>query len=402
MTFLGAVVHYPQRMWLRRALFQIHLWVGLMLLFYLILISVTGAVLVFREDLEAIALQSSELGQAAEPATGTGASDVRTADVDSLLERIRTAYPGARITSLLAPARATPRTTPWMIATIQTLEPEIGVSRVAIHPETGAILGALSRRLPGRWSWLGTLRNLHATLLGGVTGRQINGALAGGLLLMCCSGILLWWPGIGTWTQALRFDASLSWRRINFDLHRATGFWTLAITSFWAVSGIFFGFSKEVTNLVERVSPITTARPPVVRFAPGQAVGDPPTIQSMLQDALRSEPGARWREIVLPSSRRSPLAIVLQRAGTQGVDFTDTLYFDPAIGRYLQTWRYGVNATLGDWFLWSQRPLHFGSFAGFPAKLVWALLSLAIPLLALTGALMYWNRFLGKRWARLR
>ena len=36
----------PQRVWLRRAMFQVHLWTGLALGLYIVLLSVTGSVLV--------------------------------------------------------------------------------------------------------------------------------------------------------------------------------------------------------------------------------------------------------------------------------------------------------------------------------------------------------------------
>ena len=38
----------PRTVWLRKALFQIHLWSGLGVGLYLVVISVTGSVLVFR------------------------------------------------------------------------------------------------------------------------------------------------------------------------------------------------------------------------------------------------------------------------------------------------------------------------------------------------------------------
>ena len=44
-------VHQPQRVWLRRALFQVHLWTGICLGLYVLMISLTGSVLVYRNEL---------------------------------------------------------------------------------------------------------------------------------------------------------------------------------------------------------------------------------------------------------------------------------------------------------------------------------------------------------------
>ena len=41
----------PQKLWLRRALFQVHLWSGIALGLYVLMMSVTGSVLVYRNEL---------------------------------------------------------------------------------------------------------------------------------------------------------------------------------------------------------------------------------------------------------------------------------------------------------------------------------------------------------------
>ena len=44
-------VRQPQKTWLRRALFQAHLWSGIVLGLYVLMISVTGSVLVYSNEL---------------------------------------------------------------------------------------------------------------------------------------------------------------------------------------------------------------------------------------------------------------------------------------------------------------------------------------------------------------
>ncbi len=43
-------VHLPQRLWVRRAFFQIHLWIGIGTGLYVLLISVSGAMIVYRPN----------------------------------------------------------------------------------------------------------------------------------------------------------------------------------------------------------------------------------------------------------------------------------------------------------------------------------------------------------------
>ena len=76
--------------------------------------------------------------------------------------------------------------------------------------------------------------------------------------------------------------------------------------------------------------------------------------------------------------------------------------FNPYTGGYISTWQYGVNQSAGDWLIWLQVPLHFGTTWGPVVKIVWAAAGLSFPLLAVTGLLMYWNRYLRRKWKHLR
>ena len=49
---------------------------------------------------------------------------------------------------------------------------------------------------------------------------------------------------------------------------------------------------------------------------------------------------------------------------------------------------------LGDTILYWIAYVHFGRFAGWPTKLLWALLGLAPSIMFVTGALMWWKRVL--------
>jgi uncharacterized iron-regulated membrane protein len=142
------------------------------------------------------------------------------------------------------------------------------------------------------------------------------------------------------------------------------------------------------------------ARPPVITIDPNT---EPARLDfhSILAKTFSIDPGAKWKGIVFPSSRRSPLEMLMSRSPGIGRDYEDTLYFNPYNGQYISTWQYGLNKSLGDWFIWLQIPLHFGTHWGMAVKCLWAALGLALPALAVTGLLMYWNRSLSKSWQRL-
>ena len=74
----------PQRVWLRRAIFQIHLWTGLALGLYVVVLSITGSALVYRAELDRfLATPRATLDERATPMT-----------VDQFAQRAARAYPG--------------------------------------------------------------------------------------------------------------------------------------------------------------------------------------------------------------------------------------------------------------------------------------------------------------------
>ena len=52
MTVWHQWIRHPERVWARRALFQIHLWVGAGVGLYIVLMSITGSLIVYRNELE--------------------------------------------------------------------------------------------------------------------------------------------------------------------------------------------------------------------------------------------------------------------------------------------------------------------------------------------------------------
>jgi len=381
LTFLHHYFHRPQQVLIRRLNFQIHLWIGIVLTLYMILIGLTGSILVFRPELERIfGLKPWQNIRAKEP----------VADLATVVENLKAAYPRLRIVSVDAPSEAD--------ATFVAVLEGRGRIKVASSATEGRILG----ELPRRRNWLNVVQELHESLLihPGSQGRMWNGIGAALLLLLNATGLVIWWPGIRNWRRALKVDFERGWRRINFDLHVSVGFWTILIASFWAVSGIYFGWPRQVFQFVNSLSPVISARPPAVSVTPESTLADP-DLRSLIARARTLDPGTTPAGIAFPYSRRAPLAILLRRRNSPGYEYVDTVYFNPYNGEYVSTWRYGVNQSLGDWIVWSQVPLHFGTYWGLGVKIVWATAGLAIPLLAVTGLLMYWNRVLRRKWKKL-
>jgi uncharacterized iron-regulated membrane protein len=372
----------PQQVALRRLNFQVHLWAGIIVTLYLIVIGVTGSVLVFRPEIARLCgLKPWQRTLASAP----------VADIATVVKNLKAAYPDGRIVSVDAPG-------PEEATFVGLVAVRRGRVKVACDPTGGRVLG----EFPQDRTWLDILLELHETLLihPGSRGRMWNGVGAAALLLLNVTGLVIWWPGIRNWKRALKVDFARNWRRINFDLHVAVGFWTILLTSVWAVSGIYFGWPRQVFLFIDSISRVISARPPAITVTP-QADARELDLRALVERAQALDPGTNVGGIAFPYGRRAPLAILMRRRDAPGYEYVDTVYFNPYTGDYISTWRYGVNQSLGDWIVWLQVPLHFGTYWGWSVKVVWAAAGLAIPLLAFTGLLMYWNRALRRKWKKL-
>jgi uncharacterized iron-regulated membrane protein len=377
MPFLQTLLHHPRKLLLRRALFQVHLWAGVLLSLYVVVIALTGSVLVFR----------TELTKAMLPKELSIYDASQAMSIEEVLQKFQLAYPGATLQNLQTPS-------PRMPAYLLTAREADGHGLTFIADPLTARLWAQPR------TWLDWIYDLHVyLLLGHAFGIQVNGLGAVILLLLTFSGIFLWWSGFRTWMRGLGVDFRRNWRRINFDLHSAIGFWTLLIVFWWGLSGVYFAWYRQVTSVVACVSPLRGMISPSSVPLHGVARVSMRQILATVQEA---SPGGHLFSLSDPMlSGESTYALVdLREPG----DFShrDILQISTVDGRLLSTWHYGQNHSAGDWFLWAMHPLHFGTLWGIAFKVLWAGLGVALAGLSITGLLMYWNRFLRHRLSRYR
>lgn len=227
----------PKRTFLRRALFQIHLWTGVAVGIYMVFISITGSAVVFRRD-----LNQSLLGNI--PAKEVAADAQRLSEAE-LRAAVLRQYPGYTITRVAASRR---RLAPSEV----TLSKDGEVLQERFNPFTGADMGSAHPRAVAVMEWF---TDLHDNLLAGETGRKVN-AVGGALLcVLCITGVIIWWRACGPWYKGFYFNPASSWKRMNFDLHSAFGFWGLLILFLWGLTGIYFGFPDAFIAAVDYFEP---------------------------------------------------------------------------------------------------------------------------------------------------
>lgn len=398
-TFWRRALRQPQQLWIRKALFQIHLWTGIIVGLYIVAIGISGSILVFKEELMP------------RPRISVPAVDLRDCSPEKLIsvvDRVRQAYPDKDAFLTACPQEANP----LYLTTIREKRkgpsgpgrPREPVHQLAVysHPVTGEVIGDANREE----SWVNWMEELHFDLLMGRSGRLWNGIGAATLLALVITGLVLWWPGIRTWKRALVLVFGRGWKRINWDLHNVTGFWTIAFTLIWALTGMYFTWPWLFTTPINKFSKVVTASYPGAEMRKlSQRPRTPEAPLDVLAVLKKSQEISRdgYLEGYFYGSGPKPIFTVYMARGRMG-DYsnTDFIYFDQHTGEHLLTWHRGKNQTLGDWLVWLVAPLHFGTSWGLGVKWLWFVLGLVLPLLAITGFLMYWNRYLSKKLRRLR
>jgi uncharacterized iron-regulated membrane protein len=220
---------------LRRALFQVHLWIGLCAGLYIVLISVTGSAVVFRTEI----FRAFTAGPTIVP---TGAHRLTPVELKAAVEH---AYPGFAITQTWPQRNPNEAVEIW-------LERKRDSRQRLFDPFTGRDLG---NSVPLGIHAISWLVDLHDNLLAGSRGRLANGI---GSLLVCTlwlTGVVIWWPGRRGWRRAVTVRRSVGWKRFTWDLHSAIGFWSGILIAIWALTGIYFAFPRPFAAVVDFFEP---------------------------------------------------------------------------------------------------------------------------------------------------
>jgi uncharacterized iron-regulated membrane protein len=232
-------VRQPQKIWFRRALFQVHLWSGIAIGIYILIISVTGSVVVYRNELYRAATP--------EPIISKG-SGPRLRD-DQLREAATRLYPGYRVVKLGRALDPDEAVDVW-------LRRGDRIKMRLFDPRGGSDLGD---SVPtGIWL-VSKLLDLHDNLLAGATGRKVNGVGALAVLALAITGLAIWWPGIKTWRRSLTLHRGVGWKRLTWDLHSMIGIWSIGFILVFALSGVYLGMPQPFQDLADRLEPLTAA-----------------------------------------------------------------------------------------------------------------------------------------------
>ena len=230
MNFWKQWVNRPQKTWLRKALFQVHLWSGIALGLYVVVICVSGSAAVFNSELYSLFFPKP-------PAVTIAGTRMTRAEIKTAAER---AYPSLAVT------RVALTNDPHFAATVSFGAGTYSPQRF-FDPYTGRDIG---NARPFGLKMVSFFSQVHMNLLMDYRGRVINGV--GGVLVtfLTLTGIVIWWPGVRRWRDSLSISPVTNLARFNWSLHSAIGFWSFGIVFMWAVTGAYLVFPKPFEAVI--------------------------------------------------------------------------------------------------------------------------------------------------------
>lgn len=215
-----------------------HFYAGLLCIPFMLLLSITGGIYLFKPQVEAA------LDAPYEHLVFTGAAASAQQQVQAALQ----AVPGAVLHAY--ELQANPQSAVRVL-----VKQDQGISRVYVHPQTLQILHIAREDS----KLMRVVHELHGNLLLGARGSYLVELAASWAIVMVITGLYLWWPKTGQGLAGvvyprMRKSSRVFWR----DLHGVIGFWISFFTLFLLISGL--PWTKSWGGMLKEIRQIQTVR----------------------------------------------------------------------------------------------------------------------------------------------
>lgn len=362
----------------RKALLTLHLWLGLVSAPFLLVLGLTGAIMAYEEPLgDWLNARLMLVTPKPERLTAT-----------DLVDRVLAKHDGARLLSLTVP----PDERHSYQITIRTPD-RPAPERLYVDPYSARVLGTNADER----HTLDTIHQLHLRLLAGDTGQAIVAAMGVALLFLSLSGLWLWWPG-----KIVRVRSDATTRRMTLDLHNAIGIWSFVFLLVFAVTGIIIHWNDAAQRAFSVLTASNAGTLPPTKTDACRTNPNVVAPDGLLAIAQSTVPGARPVSLRMPANDQPLVAVTMRYPEDRTPAGRTIVVMAMCTGRvlYRQDTR---TVALGYKIprVWN-RELHTGDLFGWPHRLLAALFSLALPFMALTGPLIWWQRRNAERRRELR
>lgn len=381
----------------------IHKWTGLFTAVFLIIAGVTGSLLAFEKELEALVNPEQYVVPARVDANGQPAPML---DPFELHAKAIAALPGYQISGFPF-LREPDRSVRFNLSRSDKALPD--ADQAFLDPYDGRLLGTRKYGATpfDRTTLIGFIYKLHYALaLPRPYGEWFFGIVALVWTVNCLVGIVSTFPRISPfwrrWLPAWLIKRHASTYRLHYDIHRASGLWLWAVLFLFAWSSVMLNLRQEVympvmsTFLEFRETP-EARKPdtskPLLDWRQAYAIA----VRTMDEVAAKEGFTVNFRSQLFYNRRLDTYIYYANTSRDVQNDRGQTgVFIDARTGALLHT-RIPTGQYSGDTVSRWLQSLHMAKVFGLPYRIFVAIIGLALAISAYTGLYVWWK----KRKARL-
>lgn len=389
----------------RALMLKLHRWLSLGGLVWILIITLTGAVLVFAPQItawsrpELFKATAGDKGPQAMVDTAIAHFEGQDAGVDTI------SFPADNRGVYVLQMNVTQRATAEQLATGAKIDRKPRSWMVYLDPGTGNINGARPEASGFiYWSKRGHYVLWQDKGFLGVDGDDFAGLVALTMLAITLLGFYIWYfPKTKHWFRNLRIRSKRGFFLFNLDLHRTLGLAVLLPLTVISFTGAGFSF-PDMKLAWERLTP---AKHDYIQHEPEETpVSEEPGEDEEPVPALTTDGVWQMLKERYPKDRLNSIEPPIETTGVWGAYLTRG--YDPrqrdntsgnvyiAIDRFSHEVIYEGTPEQGN--VWDQAyedwslPLHAGDFLGNASRWVWLLVGLSPTVLSISGVIVWWKR----------
>jgi uncharacterized iron-regulated membrane protein len=348
---------------LKKTIRKLHLWLGLASGLVVFIVSITGCLYVFEEEITNYTQYDFDYVKT---------QNSNRVPLAVVIDDFKKNHPENKL-QFIKQKESEPN------ATIILGDKKI---QVAYNPYKGNEVMSLN----SEDSFFALILEIHRTLLLGNIGENIIGVSTFVFLFMLLSGLVLWFPTNFKKLKSFFTISNKSSKRLNFDLHRIGGFYASFVLVFIASTGLFFSY-----DFVKKVTLATTNSKAYTKWGPNSGIpkSTETDIAAIYTQIQKEYPNCIESNIYYPKEKNGSIRVKLKYA-YEYIPKYNTFFVDQFSGKILQT-DLDKNASTAENLKNSIFGIHTGSIFGISGKIIAFLAALMAASLPITGFIM-WRR----------
>lgn len=367
----------------------LHLWLGLISGIIVFIVSLTGCIFVFEEDIfnlthkELIYVEAES--REVKPLSTLLAAAQNVLDKKKRISSIEVVNDPQR--SYLFTASKGDKKAKNVWTYFQQMK---YYEEVYVNPYTGAVLGTVDRK----YEFFNIVRRIHQNLLLPYEiGSLIVGSSCLMFLVLLITGFVLWIPKTKNgWKQRFSIKWNAKWRRVNYDAHNVGGFYVLPIAVLLVTTGLVWSFDwwedgiYRILGSKER--PKLTIEQPAVT---GDTTARENLLDKVFHAALDKKIDFSMLTLSVPEKEKSPYLLFMETNRNSGWRESNYYFYHNKTGE-----QYGQilqeDKSLGLKWRNSNYDIHTGGIYGMTTKILAFLASLFCATLPVTGFYIWWGK----------